>query len=258
MASATRESVSSAVKACATFAREGPDVGADDVKRGAPVLSNFNKVDKLDPGSFRVWMSLLRRLPGALLWTLQPKSGAAAAVFRVRGPPCPRLARACRRLPSPTETPPPPPGQSVPRGCGVGRAPVSPPRGPAREQAEAHGAHGAASVAVRGLLRVWRPQHSSGRAAGRPAPPHPAGRLLPQVGAFTSRDPPRSQHTRTHAHTCTPTPPAAAWPRRSSPPPACLRWSRTARGSTRTSLVRPRGILAPRPTPAYPPPLSPS
>ena len=37
------------------------------------VFCNFNKVDKLDPASFGLWMNVLRRAPGAVLWLLRPK-----------------------------------------------------------------------------------------------------------------------------------------------------------------------------------------
>lgn len=36
------------------------------------VFANFNKIDKLEPESFRVWMQILRRVPGSVLWLLQP------------------------------------------------------------------------------------------------------------------------------------------------------------------------------------------
>ena len=37
------------------------------------VFCNFNKVDKLDPASFGLWMHVLRRAPGSVLWLLRPK-----------------------------------------------------------------------------------------------------------------------------------------------------------------------------------------
>ena len=37
------------------------------------VFCNFNKVDKLDPASFGLWMNVLRRAPGSVLWLLRPK-----------------------------------------------------------------------------------------------------------------------------------------------------------------------------------------
>ncbi|CAM9440178.1 unnamed protein product, partial [Discosporangium mesarthrocarpum] len=36
------------------------------------VFVNFNKVDKLDPESFSLWMGILRRVPSAVLWLLEP------------------------------------------------------------------------------------------------------------------------------------------------------------------------------------------
>lgn len=39
------------------------------------VFANFNKIDKLDPESFFLWMQILRRVPGSVLWLLEP--GAA-------------------------------------------------------------------------------------------------------------------------------------------------------------------------------------
>ncbi|CAM9712143.1 unnamed protein product, partial [Ectocarpus sp. 13 AM-2016] len=35
------------------------------------VFANFNKVDKLDPESFFLWMQILRRVPGSVLWLLE-------------------------------------------------------------------------------------------------------------------------------------------------------------------------------------------
>ena len=39
---------------------------------GMFVFCNFNKSDKLDPTTFRVWMNILRRTPGSVLWLLEP------------------------------------------------------------------------------------------------------------------------------------------------------------------------------------------
>lgn len=39
----------------------------------APVLCNFNKVDKISPDSFNLWMQVMRRLPTSVLWLLLPK-----------------------------------------------------------------------------------------------------------------------------------------------------------------------------------------
>lgn len=39
------------------------------------VLANFNKADKLDPESFFLWMQVLRRVPGCVLWLLEPTAG---------------------------------------------------------------------------------------------------------------------------------------------------------------------------------------
>ncbi|KAJ8602487.1 hypothetical protein CTAYLR_001222 [Chrysophaeum taylorii] len=46
-------------------------------KRPAVVFCNFNKNDKLDPTSFGVWMSILRRVPDSVLWMLQPSKERA-------------------------------------------------------------------------------------------------------------------------------------------------------------------------------------
>lgn len=35
------------------------------------VFANFNKVDKLDPESFLLWMQVLRRVPRSVLWLLE-------------------------------------------------------------------------------------------------------------------------------------------------------------------------------------------
>ncbi|CAM9779986.1 unnamed protein product, partial [Choristocarpus tenellus] len=36
------------------------------------VFVNFNKIDKLEPETFRVWMAILRRVPNGVLWLLDP------------------------------------------------------------------------------------------------------------------------------------------------------------------------------------------
>lgn len=36
-----------------------------------PVFANFNKIDKLNPESFKLWMQVLRRVPGSVLWLLE-------------------------------------------------------------------------------------------------------------------------------------------------------------------------------------------
>lgn len=36
------------------------------------VFANFNKIDKLGPESFTLWMQVLRRVPGSVLWLLEP------------------------------------------------------------------------------------------------------------------------------------------------------------------------------------------
>eukprot|EP00903_Cladosiphon_okamuranus_P013259 g12363.t1 len=38
------------------------------------VFANFNKIDKLDPESFLLWMQVLRRVPGSVLWLLEPSA----------------------------------------------------------------------------------------------------------------------------------------------------------------------------------------
>lgn len=38
------------------------------------VFANFNKIDKLDPESFSLWMQILRRVPGSVLWLLDPRA----------------------------------------------------------------------------------------------------------------------------------------------------------------------------------------
>ena len=45
----------------------------------AVVFCNFNKNDKNDPASFGLWMNVLRRSPGSVLWMLAPSSQAAFA-----------------------------------------------------------------------------------------------------------------------------------------------------------------------------------
>lgn len=40
----------------------------------AAVFANFNKIDKLDPESFLLWMQVLRRVPGSVLWLLEPSA----------------------------------------------------------------------------------------------------------------------------------------------------------------------------------------
>lgn len=60
----------------------GGDVDAIRRSHGLPakpavVFCNFNKSDKLDPVSFAVWMSVLRRVPGSALWLLKPSKQRA-------------------------------------------------------------------------------------------------------------------------------------------------------------------------------------
>ena len=38
------------------------------------VFANFNKIDKLDPESFSLWMQILRRVPGSVLWLLDARA----------------------------------------------------------------------------------------------------------------------------------------------------------------------------------------
>lgn len=47
------------------------------------VFCNFNKNDKLDPTSFSVWMSVMRRVPGSVLWMLQPSKRRAFDTIRL-------------------------------------------------------------------------------------------------------------------------------------------------------------------------------
>ena len=42
--------------------------------RSRSVFANFNKIDKLDPESFTLWMQVLRRVPGSVLWLLEPSA----------------------------------------------------------------------------------------------------------------------------------------------------------------------------------------
>mmetsp|Transcript_21874 Transcript_21874/g.35228 ORF Transcript_21874/g.35228 Transcript_21874/m.35228 type:complete len:764 (+) Transcript_21874:286-2577(+) len=45
----------------------------DEQLRGASfVFANFNKNDKLEPTSFGVWMEILKKVPGSVLWLLEP------------------------------------------------------------------------------------------------------------------------------------------------------------------------------------------
>ena len=43
---------------------------------------NFNKIDKIEPDSFGVWASILRRVPGSALWLLKPSSDVAFAAVK--------------------------------------------------------------------------------------------------------------------------------------------------------------------------------
>lgn len=52
----------------------------------AIVIMNFNKIDKLDPISFQVWMQVLQRLPTAVLWLLCPEDGKKRRVFNPEKP----------------------------------------------------------------------------------------------------------------------------------------------------------------------------
>lgn len=63
------------------------DVDALRATHGLPaspaiVFCNFNKNDKFDPTSFGVWMAVLRRVPGSVLWMLQPSKTAAFDAVR--------------------------------------------------------------------------------------------------------------------------------------------------------------------------------
>lgn len=44
------------------------------------MIANFNKLDKLDPDSFLLWMKILRRVPGCLLWLLDPDAGVSEVI----------------------------------------------------------------------------------------------------------------------------------------------------------------------------------
>ena len=60
--------------AVATYAAAPGDRAAHGLPpRPFVVFCNFNKVDKLDPASFGLWMNVLRRAPGSVLWLLRPK-----------------------------------------------------------------------------------------------------------------------------------------------------------------------------------------
>ncbi|CAM9596349.1 unnamed protein product [Ectocarpus sp. 4 AP-2014] len=49
------------------------------------VFANFNKVDKLDPESFSLWMQILRRVPGSVLWLLEASAvDSERATIRTR------------------------------------------------------------------------------------------------------------------------------------------------------------------------------
>ena len=60
--------------AVATYASSNADRAAHSLPpKPAVVFCNFNKVDKLDPASFGLWMNVMRRIPGSVLWLLRPK-----------------------------------------------------------------------------------------------------------------------------------------------------------------------------------------
>merc|ERR1711871_1445440 len=40
------------------------------------VFANFNKIDKLEHVSWRVWMQILKRVPGSILWLLEPSEAS--------------------------------------------------------------------------------------------------------------------------------------------------------------------------------------
>ena len=42
------------------------------------VFANFNKNEKLEPVAFGVWMAVLRRVPGSVLWLLNPVQSIAS------------------------------------------------------------------------------------------------------------------------------------------------------------------------------------
>lgn len=46
------------------------------------VFANFNKLDKLEPESFSLWMRILRRVPGSTLWLLNARAVEAEVGLR--------------------------------------------------------------------------------------------------------------------------------------------------------------------------------
>jgi len=46
------------------------------------VFCNFNKNDKLEPNAFKIWMAILKQVPGSVLWLLKPKDEAGGAIIR--------------------------------------------------------------------------------------------------------------------------------------------------------------------------------
>jgi protein O-GlcNAc transferase len=69
------------------FAIQGQplDRAALRLRHGLPadgmVLANLNKNDKLEPEVFAVWMRILARLPGSVLWLLRPSAGESGQLI---------------------------------------------------------------------------------------------------------------------------------------------------------------------------------
>jgi protein O-GlcNAc transferase len=45
------------------------------------VFANFNKIDKIEPMIFGVWMNILRRVPHSILWLLKPSKKVASLIM---------------------------------------------------------------------------------------------------------------------------------------------------------------------------------
>lgn len=70
--SATKTSVARCFDFCPPVANRREQGLPADLSRA--VFANFNKIDKLDPESFILWMQVLRRVPSSVLWLLEPKA----------------------------------------------------------------------------------------------------------------------------------------------------------------------------------------
>jgi protein O-GlcNAc transferase len=62
------------------------DAFGEGARPGDFAFANLNKSDKLDPASFQTWMRVLLRVPGSVLWLLEPPSRGDTAAAAAAAP----------------------------------------------------------------------------------------------------------------------------------------------------------------------------